>query len=342
MKFGGTSVGSAGRIAATADIIVSSRHPAIIVLSAMSGATSELIEIARNESQTDCIVSRHMDVAKTLGLPQNINDSLRSIVARASTYAETVACGELMSTTIMLSYLQKRGIDAVMLPALDFMKLTTDGEPATIAIAEALSETMKTAGKHDIYVTQGFICRNAAGQVATLTRGGSDYTATLLGEALSAEEIQIWTDVDGVYSADPRRVPAARRVPQLSYSQADTAARKGAKILHPDCVRPAMRAGIPLRVLDSFHPQAGGTVIDNVADSTAFIAVAYVTDDASGTAEISLIGQHRDIGDKDILNVLDDIHVETVDLSDNYTSVRVAISDADKAMNLLHNNFIDK
>lgn len=255
MKFGGTSVGSAERMRATAEIIRNSgADRTVVVLSAMSGATNELLAIAAG-ADAEALQQRHADTVAALGLPARVMDHIREVFAGARTEQEIVACGEQFSTAIMLAYLYKQGVDAAWLPALDYMRLDADGNPDVELTGCRARRLLHAKGDHKVYITQGFIGRNAEGAVATLSRGGSDFTATLLGEALGADEVQIWTDVDGVYSADPRVVPAAGCIPELSYELADTAARLGAKILHPDCVQPAKRAGYSLRVLDSFTPR---------------------------------------------------------------------------------------
>lgn len=275
MKFGGTSVGSATRIAATTDIVTATRKPVVVVLSAMSGVTNMLIDGKLNEA-----LDRYMQAAEELGVASDFRKAAGKIVAAAHTADEIVACGEQLSAALAVMYMRSRGMDAVRLPALDFMALEAAGRPDTAAIASKLSAAMDHAGSHDVYVVEGFICRDSQGRITTLSRGGSDFTATLLGEALHAGQVQIWTDVDGVYTADPRYVAGARRIPRMSYEQASLAARCGAKILHPDCVQPVQRAGVSLRVLDSFHPDAPGTEIgpDAAESADGYFAVAAVGD----------------------------------------------------------------
>lgn len=329
MKFGGTSVGSAERMSATAQIIAASAKPVVVVLSAMSGITNKLISLAAGEADFKEILEHHYATTAALGVSQSVDSYLESLLASASTPAETVACGELMSTSIMTAYLRKEGVDAVLIPALDFMRVDSEAQPDIEAIATKVAKVLEHYGSHDVYVTQGFICRDSADRVGTLTRGGSDYTATLLGEALNASEIQIWTDVDGVYTADPRKVKDARCIPTLSYLLADTAARCGAKILHPDCVVPARRAGIEVKVLDSFHPQAGGTSIGPFENTGGFVAVAALED--SDTATVSLIGT----GDIEGLHEAIPYALE-VKLDVNAVRVVVPVARCSEAMNTLH------
>lgn len=338
MKFGGTSVGTAARIAATADIIASATRPAIVVLSAMSGATNELLEIARGAKSVDALRARHHDTASELQLHADTDAAIDRILNARTTEAETVACGELLSTTIMHALLRSRGLDAAWLPALDYMRTDSCGEPDTESIARLAAEAVAAAGPHDIYITQGFICRDADGNVATLTRGGSDYTATLLGEAMHASEVQIWTDVDGVYSADPRKVNGARCIPSMSYRQADTAARLGAKILHPDCVRPARRAGCTLRVLDSFHSDAPGTVVGDFKDAPGFIAVA-ARSAGDGLTEVSLVGSDDYVPAQEVAKYIGGGLTATS--GDGYTSMLVPDHIADDVMRKMHKLFIE-
>lgn len=329
MKFGGTSVGSAERMAATAEIIRSAQAPVVVVLSAMSGITNRLLDVAAGSLERSVVAAHHKKVVAELGLDTALCDRIDEILNAAHTQAETVACGELLSTTIMQALMSKLGIDAVWVPALDFMRTTADGTPDTEFIRTHAAEAISSAGRHAVYITQGFICRNADGLVATLTRGGSDYTATLLGEALGASEVQIWTDVDGVYTADPRYVKGARCIPDMSFGQADAAARCGAKILHPDCIRPARRAGICVRVLDSFHPEASGTRISDIADAQGFVAVAF-----DGTY-VNLIGHDRNTSASDVT----DAAGAAASKCDDYFSVPAG-ANAYEIMQTLHDRFV--
>ncbi|MDE6160567.1 MAG: aspartate kinase [Muribaculaceae bacterium] len=329
MKFGGTSVGSAERMAATAEIIRSARVPVVVVLSAMSGITNRLLEVAAGSLDRSVVAAHHKKVVAQLGLDTALCDRIDEILNAAHTQDETVACGELLSTTIMQAFLSNLGIDAVWVPALDFMRTGTDGTPDTEFISEHACDALQKAGRHQVYITQGFICRDANGHVTTLTRGGSDYTATLLGEALRVSEVQIWTDVDGVYTADPRHIGGARCIPDMSFGQADTAARCGAKILHPDCIRPARRAGISVRVLDSFHPEAAGTRISDIADAENFVAVAF-----DGTY-VNIIGHDRNTSASDVTNAAGVAASEC----DGYIRVSAG-ANAYEIMQTLHDKFV--
>ena len=175
-----------------------------------------------------------------------------------------IAQGEIMSTNMVVNYLKEQGFMATLLSALDFMRTDKNGEPDTQYIKEKLKRVLDTAPESQVYITQGFICRNAYGEVDNLQRGGSDYTASLIGAAIDAEEIQIWTDIDGMHNNDPRVVDHTEAVRQLHFEEAAELAYFGAKILHPTCVQPAKYAGIPVRLLNTMEPEAPGTIIDNV------------------------------------------------------------------------------
>ena len=179
-----------------------------------------------------------------------------------------------MSTNMVLNYLQEKGVKAVLLSALDFMRTDKNAEPDLTYIKEKLVKIMDENEGYQIYITQGFICRNAYGEVDNLLRGGSDYTASLVGAALEAEEIQIWTDIDGMHNNDPRVVDKTEAVRQLHFEEAAELAYFGAKILHPTCIQPAKFAGIPVRLKNTMEPDAPGTIIDNVTMRGKIKAVA--------------------------------------------------------------------
>ena len=185
-----------------------------------------------------------------------------------------VAQGEVMSTNMVVNYLQEQGVDAVLLNALDFMRTDKNSEPDTAYIKDKLHEVMEKNQGHQIYITQGFVCRNAYGEVDNLQRGGSDYTASLIGSVLPADEIQSWTDIDGMHNNDPRVVDHTEAIHQLNFEEAAELAYFGAKILHPTCVQPAKYAGIPVRLKNTLDPDAEGTIIDNVLVRGKIKAVA--------------------------------------------------------------------
>ena len=297
MKFGGTSVGSPKRIKEVSSLITETGEPTFIVLSAMSGTTNSLVEISNylykknpdgaNEI-INCLENKYMlhveelyttEVykQKTREFLHDEFDYLRSFTKNLFTSFEEksiVAQGEIMSTNMVVNYLQENGVKAVLLNALDFMRTDKNGEPDLQTIKEKLSEIMKANEGYQIYLTQGFICRNAYGEIDNLLRGGSDYTASLVGAVLPAEEIQIWTDIDGMHNNDPRVVEDTEALHQLNFDEAAELAYFGAKILHPTCVLPAKYANIPVRLKNTMDPKAEGTLINNVVVKGKFKAVA--------------------------------------------------------------------
>lgn len=297
MKFGGTSVGSPERMKNVASLITESGEPTFVVLSAMSGTTNSLVEISdylykKNPEGANEIINqlekkymKHVeDLYSTEEMRQTTReflqgefDYLRSFTKDLFTSFEEksiVAQGEMMSTNMMVNYLKENGTKAVLLNALDFMRTDKNSEPDTAYIKEKLQPIMQQNEGYQIYITQGFICRNAYGETDNLQRGGSDYTASLIGAALPAEEIQIWTDIDGMHNNDPRIVEKTEAVRQLNFEEAAELAYFGAKILHPTCVQPAKYAGIPVRLKNTMEPQAEGTIIDNVIVRGKIKAVA--------------------------------------------------------------------
>lgn len=297
MKFGGTSVGSPERMKNVASLITESGEPTFVVLSAMSGTTNTLIEISdylykkNPEGANDVINSlekkymQHVSELysteeyrqKTCSFLSDEFEYLRSFTKDLFTSFEEksiVAQGEIMSTNMVVNYLQEQGIKAILLNALDFMRTDKNGEPDPQYIKEKLQAIMQEHDVYQIYITQGFICRNAYGEVDNLLRGGSDYTASLIGAAIAAEEIQIWTDIDGMHNNDPRIVDHTEAVRQLNFEEAAELAYFGAKILHPTCVQPAKYASIPVRLKNTMAPDAEGTIIDNVLVRGKIKAVA--------------------------------------------------------------------
>ncbi len=287
LKFGGTSVGSPERIKSVASLITESGEPTFIVLSAMSGTTNSLIEICdylykKNPEGANEVINnlekkymKHVqDLYSTKEYKNKTCDFLVEIFNYLRTFTKDiftsfeektiVAQGEIMSTNMMVNYLQETGVKAVLLNALDFMRTDKNAEPDMQYIKEKLQSTMTENEGYQIYITQGFICRNAYGEIDNLQRGGSDYTASLIGASLPAEEIQIWTDIDGMHNNDPRIVEHTETIRQLNFEEAAELAYFGAKILHPTCVQPAKYAGIPVRLKNTIDPKADGTIIDNV------------------------------------------------------------------------------
>lgn len=296
MKFGGTSVGSAERIKNVAELI-SNKGKNIIVLSAMAGTTNTLVEIS------DYLYKKNVDGAKEtinnleMKYKQTINDLYSTETAKEEAYCEIKACfnyirslskdiftlfeekeilaqGEIMSTVMMNLYLRENDIKSELLPALDYMKTDKNGEPDTNYIRQRLNNLLDKHEDAEIFITQGYICRNAYGEIDNLQRGGSDFSASLVGAAINAEEIEIWTDIDGMHNNDPRFVENTKPVEKLNFEEAAELAYFGAKILHPTCIQPAKLNNIPVRLLNTLDPNAKGTLIGNDSISNPIKAVA--------------------------------------------------------------------
>ena len=297
MKFGGTSVGSPERMKGVASLVTESGEPTFIVLSAMSGTTNSLVEISdylykKNPEGANEVINnlekKYMQHVEDLYSTEEMKKTTREFLQGEFNYLRSftkdlftsfeeksiVAQGEIMSTNMVVNYLKEQGIKAVLLSALDFMRTDKNAEPDPQYIKEKLDAIMEQNEDYQIYITQGFICRNAYGEVDNLQRGGSDYTASLIGAALPADEIQIWTDIDGMHNNDPRVVEHTEAVRQLNFEEAAELAYFGAKILHPTCVQPAKYAGIPVRLKNTMDPKADGTIIDNVIVRGKIKAVA--------------------------------------------------------------------
>ena len=297
MKFGGTSVGSPARMKEVTKLVTKSGEPVFVVLSAMSGTTNSLVEISnylykKNPEGANEVINqlerkylKHIDelyekdATKTQireFLTSEMN-YLRSFTKELFTSFEEksiVAQGELISTNMVVAYMQEQGFKAVLLNALDFMRTDKNSEPDPVYIKEKLGAIMEKNEGQQVYITQGFICRNAYGEIDNLQRGGSDYTASLIGAAINAEEIQIWTDIDGMHNNDPRVVDKTQPVHQLHFEEAAELAYFSAKILHPTCVQPAKYSGIPVRLLNTMEPDAEGTTISNQTEYGKIKAVA--------------------------------------------------------------------
>lgn len=297
MKFGGTSVGSPERMKGVASLVTESGEPTFIVLSAMSGTTNSLVEISdylykKNPEGANEVINnlekKYMQHVEDLYSTEEMKKTTREFLQGEFNYLRSftkdlftsfeeksiVAQGEIMSTNMVVNYLKEQGVKAVLLSALDFMRTDKNAEPDPQYIKEKLGAIMEQNEGYQIYITQGFICRNAYGEVDNLQRGGSDYTASLIGAALPADEIQIWTDIDGMHNNDPRVVEHTEAVRQLNFEEAAELAYFGAKILHPTCVQPAKYAGIPVRLKNTMDPKADGTIIDNVIVRGKIKAVA--------------------------------------------------------------------
>ena len=297
MKFGGTSVGSPSRMKEVVNLVTKSGEPVFIVLSAMSGTTNSLIEISdylykKNPEGANEVINmlekKYMKHIEELYTTDEMKQTTREFIASEMNYLRSftkelftsfeeksiVAQGEMMSTNMVVNYMKEQGIKAVLLNALDFMRTDKNSEPDPTYIREKLSAIMEKNPDNQVYITQGFICRNAYGEIDNLQRGGSDYTASLIGAAINAEEIQIWTDIDGMHNNDPRVVEKTEPVHHLHFEEAAELAYFGAKILHPTCIQPAKYAGIPVRLLNTMDPEAEGTTISNQTEYGKIKAVA--------------------------------------------------------------------
>jgi aspartate kinase len=296
LKFGGTSVGSAARMKDVAKLICDGEQK-IVVLSAMSGTTNSLVEISdylyKNNragalERINSLEHKYFDVIDELYSTAEYKaegkqvlkshfDYLRSFSKAVFTLFEEKAIlaeGELLSTTIFQLYLKEKGENSALLPALDYMRIDKNAEPDTNYIAENLALQLEAQPDKTIYITQGFICRNIYGEIDNLQRGGSDYSASLVGAAVLADEIQIWTDIDGMHNNDPRIVEGTKPVPVLHFEEAAELAYFGAKILHPTCILPAKLNNIPVRLLNTMEPKAPGTLISTQINRGKIEAVA--------------------------------------------------------------------
>lgn len=296
LKFGGTSVGSAQRIRNVADLVTDGERK-VVVLSAMSGTTNTLVEICNNLykgdkqgalSVIDGLEKKYFDVVDELFTTdpykqkgkELINDRfalLRSFDTNGFSEREEKiihAQGEIISTTLMHFHLLETGRNSALVPALDYMRIDSDKEPDMAYIKVKAAEQMKKFEGAELLITQGYICLNADGDIDNLQRGGSDYSASILGAAIQASEIQIWTDIDGMHNNDPRIVENTKPIRNLSFDEAAELAYFGAKILHPTSVLPARVANIPVRLLNTMDPTAYGTLIDGNVEPNKIKAVA--------------------------------------------------------------------
>lgn len=297
LKFGGTSVGSAERMKKVAGLVLGRGRGNVVVLSAMSGTTNSLFQIVDYYSKADSkgakgIIeslqeqyAKHVDELysdcktkrKVTSLLKTVWEKLlgfSKVPYTAQVGRDIVACGEIMSSNMLTNYLVEQGKKAVLLSALDFMKTDSDNEPDMVYIKGKFLPLLEANKDADVIFTQGFICRDSQGNVSNLRRGGSDYTACILGAAATAEIIEIWTDIDGVHTGDPRFVKGTHHIHQLNFEEAAELSYFGAKILHPMCVLPAKFASVPIRLLSTMQPEAEGTIINNNLEYGGLKAVA--------------------------------------------------------------------
>ncbi|MCX6229533.1 MAG: aspartate kinase [Bacteroidia bacterium] len=295
-KFGGTSVGTVETMRTVMELIADGEQK-LIVLSAMSGTTNNLVEISdylakKNKESALSVISamekKYYSVVFDLYQTNEKKESGKKVLEERfeviKSYTSGVfpehgarallAQGELISTALFTLLMQENGYKATLLPALDFMKIDKDKMPDSAFIKEKLNAILKSQPKADYYITQGFICRNQEDEIDNLQRGGSDYTATLVGAAINSEEVQIWTDIDGFHNNDPRFVENTKKVDTLSFDEASELAYFGAKILHPQTVLPAMMNGIPVRLKNTMNTTDPGTLITADSKTKGIKAVA--------------------------------------------------------------------
>ena len=297
MKFGGTSVGSPVRMQNVAKLVTASEERVFLVLSAMSGTTNSLLEISnylykKNTDGANEIINRleekYLQHIEELYSTDKWKNETRNFIREIFTYLRSftkelftsfeeksiVAQGEILSTNMMANYMKEQGYNVALVSALDFMRTDKNSDPDPVYIKNKLGTVLDNHKDVQVLITQGFICRNAYGEIDNLQRGGSDYTASLIGAAINPSEIQIWTDIDGMHNNDPRVVEKTSPVHQLHFEEAAELAYFGAKILHPTCVQPAKYAGIPVKLLNTMDPLAEGTTISNTTEKGKIKAVA--------------------------------------------------------------------
>jgi aspartate kinase len=297
MKFGGTSVGKPERMHHIVSLVTKTDEPTIVVLSALSGTTNALIEIGYYISKGDRVAAKQ-NIDK---LEAHYHDFINELVKKPDAVAKAkaiiaehfeflniilkisfsealskdiLAQGELLSTKLFCTYLEEKGVDHILLPALEFMTIDNYDEPQIGSIKVKLSQLLKQHEDKKLFVTQGYICRNARGEVDNLKRGGSDYSASLIAAAINANVCEIWTDIDGIHNNDPRVVKKTVPVEQMSFEEAAELAYFGAKILHPASIWPAQQYKIPVKLLNTMQPEAKGTLITENAGSVGVKAVA--------------------------------------------------------------------
>jgi aspartate kinase len=297
MKFGGTSVGKPERMQQVSQLITRDVEPKIVVLSALSGTTNALVEIGQSISGGDREQARqqiarlnahYQEFIKGLVRTDKTIAKAKAVVAEHFEFLtiilkisfsealnkDILAQGELLSTKLFSIFLEDSGIDHVLLPALEFMSIDAHDEPRINSIKTKLGQLLEQHKDKNLFITQGYICRNARGEVDNLKRGGSDYSASLIAAAINASVCEIWTDIDGMHNNDPRMVKKTRPIEQLSFEEAAELAYFGAKILHPASIWPAQFYKVPVKLLNTMQPEAKGTLITEEAGSDGVKAIA--------------------------------------------------------------------
>ena len=339
LKFGGSSVASATNMSRVLDIVEAEARKGrvILVSSAISGCTDVLLSGA--EEQFREMEKRHADIVRRLftganrtSLQERLDALFRQM--RQAPADEKVTFGEIFSTTILAAKLETEGYKTVWLDSRDLV--VKDNEPLTYQrIKAALNAT-----EADIYVAPGFICQDTSGKVSTLGRGGSDYSAALYAAAVKADSLQIWTDVPGIMTANPKQVPAARTVPRMSYAAALDMASHGAKVLYAPTVAPAMEAGIDIEIRNTFAPDGKFTVIGNCPDASRWIGVA-----SQGNV-IRLVGAGVPAQDslEQAGKALAEAGIAAVKMSADGPSLEIEVKEAvlDQALRALHRAFFQE
>ncbi len=297
LKFGGTSVGKPERMKKIANLVTETPGRKVVVLSALSGTTNDLVTIGENllredftsaEKEIAALEKHYLSFTDELYVSENFKAIGHEIVSRFfifirllaagqfddKSYRELLAQGELISTELFYQHLQERKINARLLPALYFMSIDENEEPELEKIAQRLKPLLNSLKHIDIIITQGYICRNHRNEIDNLKRGGSDYTASLMGAAIGAAEIQIWTDIDGLHNNDPRVVNKTYPISELTFDEASELAYFGAKILHPSTIVPAQKYNVPVRLKNTLDEKAPGTLISNKETQSVYKAVA--------------------------------------------------------------------
>ncbi len=296
LKFGGTSISSAERIKNVVRLINNGEQK-IVIFSALSGTTNTLVEISdylykKNPDGANEIINQleraYQTHVQQLYATEEYREKANAMLCEHFDYVRSytkdlftlfeerviLAQGELISSSLIQLYLEEQKINSALIPALDFMRTDKNSEPDPVYIKDKLNKLIENQKDVDIYITQGYICRNAYGEIDNLERGGSDYSASLIGAAIQAEEIQIWTDIDGMQNNDPRFVDKTSPVRNLQFEEAAELAYFGAKILHPTCILPAKLNRIPVRLLNTMQPDAPGTLISTPMEKGKIKAVA--------------------------------------------------------------------
>jgi aspartate kinase len=297
MKFGGTSVGRPERMDQVSQLITRDKEPKIVILSALSGTTNALVEIGHSiaagdreqaRQQIGKLEAHYRSFIKDLVKKESLAAKAGAIVTEHFEFLtiilrisfsealnkDILAQGELLSTKLFSVFLEEKGIDHVLLPALEFMSIDNHDEPRINSIKTKLGQLLEQYKTRTLFITQGYICRNARGEVDNLKRGGSDYSASLIAAAISADVCEIWTDIDGMHNNDPRVVKKTRPIEQLSFEEAAELAYFGAKILHPASIWPAQFYKVPVKLLNTMQPEAKGTLITEEAGSVGVKAIA--------------------------------------------------------------------